>query len=337
MTFLKVFVLTFATSTVAGCGANTALWIRNSVQTPAWTPSLAVHHGWMSSHAKQEDLIYVGMVLSPSGVFVYDYKTGAMVGERGGFNFEGPGGMCVDTLGDVWITSTGTAQIVEYAHGSDMPLQTLSTDQNPIGCSVSPNGDLAVTNYMSTHRFSTIQVWKHASGTPTTYSLPQACYFMFPPGYDNKGNLYIETQNNICALPAGASGLKVVPFDKKINYPIGVMWDGKYITLADQRYDGGYTPAIYRAVRTASGGLRSVGVTLLQYAPSETDSGGQPFFVGKKNTPANDQQSKVFIDYYSSYLKTWVEYYHYESGVPFRSFPSSYSTSGQAVSLAAQH
>src|SRR5580698_10194280 len=105
-----------------------------------WTPSLAVPHGWMSSAAMQEDLGYVCTTENPNAVFVYDYKTGAMVGELGDFNFYEPGGMCVDKTGDVWITSTDTGQIVEYAHGGVTPLQTLNTDQNPVGCSVAPNG-----------------------------------------------------------------------------------------------------------------------------------------------------------------------------------------------------
>jgi hypothetical protein len=60
----------------------------------------------------------------------------------------------------------------------------------------------------------------------------------------------------------------------------------------------------------------------------------QPFFVAKKNTPVNDEQSKVVIGNLSSYSVTWIECYRYTSGTPFKYFESYPVTTGQAVSLA---
>jgi hypothetical protein len=317
----------------AGCGGSNSLPLGLSRQRYA-TPLQVTVTGWMSPQAKGENLVYVGTSQNPVGVFVYDYKTGALVGELGGFDFFYPAGMCVDASGDVWITDSASGHVVEYAHGSDSPVQTLTTNADPVGCSISLNGDLAVTNYMATNGFSTIQIWKDASGTPATYDFPDACYFMWPPGYDNKGNLYVESQNNVCELPAGGSGLKRIAFDKKIYDPGTVMWDGQYITLTDLKYNNGSSAGIYRAVPMKTGSLKPVGVTLLGYAHSLRGGGVQPFFVGKQNTPVNNSRSKVFVDYISSYSASWEEYYHYESGVPFRSFPSYYNTTGQAVSLA---
>jgi hypothetical protein len=82
------------------------------------------------------------------------------------------------------------------------------------------------------------------------------------------------------------------------------------------------------------GGLRAVGATVLGYSHSGGGPVSQPFFVGKKNTPVNDEQSKVVIGNLSSYSVTWIEYYRYTSGTPLKYFESYPVTTGQAVSLA---
>jgi len=290
---------------------------------------------WMAPEAKSDDLLYVGKASYPSyGVFVYDYKTEELLGNLGGFDFYEPSGMCVDKPGNVWITSDYTSQVVEYAHGGVDPIQILSTNGTPIGCSVSPSGDLAVTNHTTPSGPGDIQVWKRASGTPTSYSDPSACYLLWPAGYDNKGDLYVESQGQVCELPAGASTLGPIAFNQAISYPSSTMWDGKYITLADQKYMGGYNTGVYRAAPTASGGLKFVGGTPLGSYGSCSGPVSQPFFVGKKNTPANDEQAKVAVGNLDCYNNTWMVYYRYKSGAPFKTFKSALATTGQAVSLA---
>ena len=334
MTAGRLSALTYIALTLVACNTGSLPLATATAPSRSPTAGLSATQGWMSPNVKREDLLYVGSFGLKAGVAVYDYHTGQLVGQLTGFL--NPDGMCVDAAGDVWITSSGTSQVVEYAHGSSDPMQTLSTDSDPVGCSVSPKGDLAVTNYMATRRFSTVQVWKKATGTPTTYTLPDACYFLWPPGYDNKGNLYVQSQSRVCELPAGRAGLRIVAFDRDIGYPLGAMWDGQFMTLGDKRYNGNHVEAIYRVARTKNGGLKTVGITVLQEAPYETDGGGQPFIVGTRNTPINTGPSKVVVDYYSSYTKgrAWVEYYHYKNGAPIRSISSYYNATGQAVSLA---
>jgi hypothetical protein len=60
----------------------------------------------------------------------------------------------------------------------------------------------------------------------------------------------------------------------------------------------------------------------------------QPFFVGKKNAPANDEESDVVVGIISCYSVTWIEYYRYTNGRPFTYLVSYAVTTGQAVSLA---
>jgi hypothetical protein len=122
---------------------------------------------WMLARAKNDDLLYVGDGFYPFTVSVYNYKTDKLVGQLSGSFYEASG-MCVDKKSDIWITSDYTSQVIEYAHGGTNALQTLSTDGTPIGCSVSPDGDLAVTNHSTKSGAGLIQIWKNASGNPKT-------------------------------------------------------------------------------------------------------------------------------------------------------------------------
>jgi hypothetical protein len=216
--------------------------------------------------------------------------------------FSQPYGQCVDKEGDTWITNFGSNSVVEYARGGTEEINSLSTSGNSIGCSVSPNGDLAVANFSSASGYGNVQVFKNAAGAPTTYS-NENDYDFWPPGYDDKGNLFVEAETangvGVAELPAGGSSLQPVSLNQAIYYPGGVVWDGKYITLTDQ--DAGGNPSspattIYQMSETGSDGLSVVGSTSLQDScnGSQVDV-VQPFIAGKKNTPSNRKQAGLVI------------------------------------------
>jgi hypothetical protein len=216
--------------------------------------------------------------------------------------FNSPYGECVDAKGNTWITNFTGASVVEYGRGGTQPIATLGTNGYSIGCSVSPNGDLAVANFSAASGIGNIEVFKLASGKPTEYTNEQDLY-LWPPGYDNKGNLFVEAATysggvGVAELPAGASALEPVSVKQTIYFPGGVMWDGKYITLTDQ--DAGGNPSspattIYQMSEQGSS-LAVVGST-----PLEDNCNGnqvdvvQPFIAGRKNTPVNTKQSDVVI------------------------------------------
>jgi hypothetical protein len=310
--------------------------------TKMWTHSRA--GSWMSPDAAHiKELIYA----SDNGtVNVYDYDTGAQVGSLTGFN--NPYGQCVDKRGDVFLTTSigSVGEVLEYAHGGSEPVETFETDGNPVGCSNSPvGGDLAVDNG-AFGVVSDVEIWKHAEGTPTSYTNQKDCGQMWPPGYDNKGNLYVETGNyrGVCELPAGGSSLVSVEFNHDIGYPGSVMWDGKYLAFTDQVYPGprkthqGYTAAIYRAKEDGRV-LNVVGTTLLKYKPCGTQI-AQPFIVGEKNTPVNNVEGNVVVggnqacEEYTEYT-TPLTYWHYpKNGHPFKFVhPQPDGISGQSVSI----
>jgi len=279
-----------------------------------------------------KELLYVSDGLYD--VYVYDYKTGAAVGMLSGFSRSS--GQCVDGKGDVWIADDSS--VVEYAHGGTAPLKTFST-QDSVGCSVDPTtGNLAVAE-STVHA---ILIFKHASGYPTVYKANQRCAFeLLPPGYDDKGNLYMEAwrghSNNVCELPHDGSKIKGPISTGTLvlgNYGT-VMWDGKYITLAEQEdYNTANSAVIYQMKEDASGGLTEVGETVLSQNCNVDVI--QPFIVGTKNTPDNHTQGTTVVgtNTHCGEYET-VFYWAYPSGGnPTNAFAPGAAGWGDSVSIA---
>jgi hypothetical protein len=326
------FTICVAAALLAGCGAL-PLSLSNGqddMQPPVGGPgvmpqsrTITTHaervRSWMLPEAKRiKRLLYISE-FGISDVYVYDYQTGDEVGELGGF--DNPAGQCVDKKGDVYLTTEAGSEgsIVEYTHGGANPIKTLSAVGHPIGCSIDPTtGNLAVDEGLPGGA-SGIQVWNKASGAPAEYSSISACNEMWSPGYDNQGNLYVEGDEyarSVCELPARGNALESVSINRTINFPGSVMWDGKYITFTDQSYEN--ETGLYRARRTRRGALAVVGITLL----SDSCYGNQadvvqPFIVGKKNTPANKEESTAVVGanvaYYCS-TEGRFDYWAYPAG-----------------------
>jgi hypothetical protein len=180
-------------------------------QSRAIVQHAARSKSWMLPEAKSiKRLVYAS---DTQDVLVFDYDTGRQVGTLTGF--QQPYGQCVDKDGNVFLTTEiGSAgAVLEYRHGGSNPIKTFSTAGHPIGCSIAPKtGDLAGANGLPGDLVD-IQIWKHASGIPISYSNESDCSGMWPPGYDNKDNLFVETgdQTSVCELPAKGGSLIKVP------------------------------------------------------------------------------------------------------------------------------
>jgi hypothetical protein len=323
---------------LSGCGGSQTA-TTNVVPPGVATAGYAAQNGsWMLRYAKTlNKLVYVSEW--PHGpVSVYDYQTGTLVGQLEGFNE--PTGFCVDAAGDVWIAQADGQSVTEYAHGGSSPIKTLHTSGRAFGCSVSPNGDLAVANFDVGSAPGSIQVFKNASGSPKQYTCPGYGYYE-PPGYDGKGNLYVEVLASLrelafgaCRLPSGGSALQPVKVNVTINSGGSVMSDGKYITLTEVNYKNTYTTAIYQTKESRSGDLTVVGTTVLVDGLGRPAGGWQPFILGKRNTPDNTQQSHQVVGLSDSVVSYWS---YPRGGRPAKSFPSAFFTTlspfGEAVSI----
>ena len=291
---------------LAGCGESQAPIGAPGAMVQASAVAMRAERrgSWMLPEAKQAKRLLYAADGDHGIVHVYNYDTGAELGELTGLT--DPYGECVDKTGDIFLTTSigSTGAVLEYAHGGSSPITTFNTDGHPIGCSINPkSGDLAVNNGIPSGG-SDVEIWENASGAPTSYVNQQDCDEMWPPGYDNKGNLFIETGNyhSVCELATGGASLIAVRLNHDIGFPGGVMWDGKYLTFTDQIYGGktqaqedqGFITAIYR-VKENSGGLDVVGTTQLRSKQCNGTQVGQPFIVGEKNTPANHEQGNAVV------------------------------------------
>jgi hypothetical protein len=236
---------------LSGCAGN-------SLATPPTATSaaraLTTGRSWMDPDAKKDALLYASDSAADV-VDVFSYPRGKLVGTLTGF--QTPQGMCVDKSGNVFITNSGLAEILEYAHGATTPIATIADPgETPIGCAVSPtNGDLAATNiFDSSYTNGSLSLYRHARGNPKKYTDSQmiADYFC---GYDAHGNLFVDgTMPGTFAfafaeLPKGGKSLQNITLNQTIGGPGGVQWDGKYVAIADQE-----APVIYQFTVTGSSG-----------------------------------------------------------------------------------
>jgi hypothetical protein len=192
---------------------------------------------WMAPDAKATDLLYIAD-LNAGDVYVYSYPGAKLEGTLTGFS--APRSECADASGNVFISNGGVGEVLEYAHGGTTPIKTFTIPQAfPQGCAVNPvTGDLAVSGDALGSGPGTITIFKHAKGTPKTYSTPNVfrVYFI---GYDNKGNLYVDGTDmhvafEFAELPANGKPAKAVTLNQSFNLPGAIAWDGEHLAVGDQ-------------------------------------------------------------------------------------------------------
>jgi hypothetical protein len=299
-------------ATFAACGGP-----QPPISAPGAMPqgrAIAEHTGrsgsWMLPEAKGEDLLYVSDVGSKV-VEVYSYPKGEKVGELTGF--AGPGGLCVDRGGDVFVTNgalSGDANLIEFAHGGKTPIHTLNDPgMQPSGCAVSPvTGDLAVTNSCRAgggecDGHGDILLYPNARGAPKHYS-DGSVSFSFC-GYDDRGTLYADGDSrhgfDLVKLPKNGRALAGVPIDwdssgSGIANPGAVQWDGKLLAIGEEQVEF-FRPSVYR-IDPADGHVTAV----LQLHRSDFV---QQFFIYDKVLIAPNEKEKgghlygqvIFYDY----------------------------------------
>jgi len=287
------------------------------------------------SASKKSKLLYVS-VLNGTSVNVYDYPSGSQVGMLTGL--ASPAGQCVDAQGDVYVTN-GDGSVDEYAHGGTNTINTYSTSGGAFGCSVDKKGDLAVTDFVGpSYSAGSITVFPKGSTKGTVYSDPADCYFIWPAGYDDRGNLIASAENEAseavtyCGVLKGSNSLTTLTAKGFAIYsPASTMWDGKYIALGDQQIGGGLQSGVIDVTLSGS--------TLTYHSQSTLDDtcdGGSthvvsPFIVGRKNTPVNDKQGNVIAganEFCSADLRLWR---YPKSEDPFKTIASQ--AGGISVSI----
>jgi hypothetical protein len=203
------------------------------------------HASYIEPNAKDGALLYIADYAA-SAVQIYSYPSAKPVGMLSGLSH--PEGMCVDAAANIWITSTGSSQITEYAHGATKPTKTLSDPGYfPVSCAVNPKtGDLVVGNVFSTRSDGpgSLVIYKNATGTPSFYNTRSAGFFsIYFVAFDPSGNLFFDGtdaqpsdgQFVYGEVPRNAKNVKPLALTGAfIGFPGNVQWDGKQITVGDQ-------------------------------------------------------------------------------------------------------
>ncbi|HTA54531.1 MAG TPA: hypothetical protein VK755_07305 [Candidatus Acidoferrales bacterium] len=258
-----------ATSILSGCGPGSSPAIMpaaRALDTPSRSGS------WMRPEAEGENLLYVTDSWTTGKVYVFSYPMGKHVGTLTGFYL--PSGECVDKRGDVWLLNLSPAEVIEYAHGGTSPIATLNDPtKEGVSCSVDPtSGDLAVA---SAHP-AEVEIYKHATGTPTIYSDPDVPSFDACT-YDDHGNLFIVSSgasHPLAELPSGGNSILAIAFPA---FSLGnIQWDGH--NLAMSIFGGSRGPAKILRVQVVGASARIVGKTYL-YANRDKQVGGVQFWI----------------------------------------------------------
>jgi hypothetical protein len=199
-------------------------------------------------------------------VYGYNPKAMTLTPVGGADGFELPAGLCSDARGDVYVVDELAQTVTKFAFGTLKVIETLNEDVGlPVGCSVDPtSGNLAVTIFGGNNGSNGgVLIYTHASGTPAQHN---GAINDWGSGYDPHGNLWVEGDNAtgdgyVMELPKGGSFLRTATFDQVLYLPGAPQWDGKYLDISDQKYQGGIQAALYQT-RISVGTLTTVKTVL---------------------------------------------------------------------------
>ncbi len=211
---------------LGGCGGS----LGQNGAARAMIPTAS--QSWMTPAAHGGDLLYISEKYN-NVTNVYTYPAGKLVGSvtYPGANYSG--GLCSNSAGDVFITTTYA--IYEYPHGGASPVATLSNSSGiSTGCSVDPTtGNLAVTSgdgAIAIYRPGPRYRWH----LPRVFKIRYVAY----GGYDVHGNLFVDGSRNgattfFMELPKGGSKLESVTLSGAPSSPGNIEWDGRYLAIGN--------------------------------------------------------------------------------------------------------
>jgi hypothetical protein len=282
--------LCVAAAMLAGCGGSQPLIGNPGAMPQGRAIAQKATHAkfWMLPEARHEDLLYV----SDWGccVRVFSYPKGKPVGVLLDVSPRLQG-ECSDKAGNVWVTSFGVSEILEFAHGGTSPIAVLTEDRNtdPWGCSVDPiTGNLAVTNTNST-----IAIFPQAQGTPTIYSDDfDYC------AYDADGNLFADQTypKGLFELPRAGSGFTQVSLNMDFA-PFSMQWDGENLAIIGARFKGTKKLLSLNRVHVSGTTGTIVGKAILRNSPSYTSFNWQFWVQGSTIMgpgPSPNNQTSLF-------------------------------------------
>ena len=172
-----------------------------------------------------------------SSLVQFDYpKSDESIGE---ITAGGAQGECTDaTYGAgktyFWVVESDVGSVDEYTYDGKGPVKTLNVTGGA-GCAMDPKtGNLAVTILGS----GDVVIFANAGGSGS--EIRDGLLETYYDGYDDRGNLFADGFNEadepaLAELKNGSSAFTQLALSNSVGFPGGVQWDGKYITLDDQK------------------------------------------------------------------------------------------------------
>jgi hypothetical protein len=174
----------------------------------------------------------------------YGYKSLKLIGMITGLSE--PQGMC-DHKKTVWVANTGGSDLIHYSAAGKVIGTLPDAGEYPVSCALDRQGDLAAANIISTNSGpGSVSIWKHATGNPTNYPLPDGGRAYFT-AYDARGNLYVDGSSESGAfvlyeLPKGGSTFVPLTVDgATINFPGGLQYAYNALVIGDQGGSSGHS------------------------------------------------------------------------------------------------
>lgn len=226
---------------LAGCGGS-----QNMVSTSR--PGAIFTQGGANKAAPSEGYLYV-YEFGLGRIATLTYPGGKQVR-----TFRDTGRLCTDPNSGNLYVSTGP-YIDEYTPGGSQNIQNVQLPFGYVGqgCAVdAATGNIVIAGSKKTGTSTSeaaVLVYSSLSQNPSIYSDSTKQYFAFA-GYDNGGNLFVDTYSSLEELPKGGNTFTHISLTQQIINAGTVQWDGSYITVEapDHR------PRIYRVSVSGSVG-----------------------------------------------------------------------------------
>ncbi len=305
----SVIVIGILTVAATGCNSSDS---SATIFTPSSASVQQKQHrqSWMLGEASGEDLLYIeDAELGSIEVYSYTppkYKLIGLLANPNGYSF-----LCVNKAQDIFVTEPHA--VIEYKHGVTSPLRILGNLGGPLGCAVDPaTGTLAVPN--ATPTAEVVSLFKKNRGRHTNVPLPKPYLVRDYCAYDNNGNLFITSVDAsyphfaLLELPKNSKTFVEISLDETFTDGVsgGMVWDGKYLDMADYQKNVIYQFAIAGQKGTTSatidlqrsyniGGFFIEGRTLIVPAASKPHQPSQdvPGIVNLYDYPAGGKKTGV--------------------------------------------
>ena len=182
----------------------------------------------------------------PAVVDVFNDSSGVMVGQVAG-SFEYLYNPCSDKAGNVYVPDFKSGYVYEIQHRTTNVIDSWSGNGNPIGCSVSTSGQLAVTafHYGGLHADGAVIVYEGGGKTAKAYKGPADD---FPATYDKAGDLFLEadyadrcTSPCLAELRKQSKSWQILSYDQTISFPGAFELMGSRLGVGDQEGAGNVT------------------------------------------------------------------------------------------------